>query len=108
MPAALGCLRREAIGLSYDVTFEASHHGPFLTAPTFYIEQGSTETEWADLGASRAIARVLLAIEPLDAPIAIGLGGGHYVPRHTDLALLRRIAFGHLSRRMRSKGRPRR
>src|SRR3989454_1535080 len=32
----------------------------------------------------------------LDAPIAIGLGGGHYVPRHTDLALLRRIAFGHL------------
>jgi len=96
MTAALRGLRREARGLSYDVTFEATHHGPFLTAPTFYIEQGSTETEWADLAASRAIARVLLAIEPLDAPIAIGLGGGHYVPRHTDLALQRRIAFGHL------------
>jgi len=78
------------------VTFEATHHGPYLTTPTFYIEQGSTEREWADLAASRAIARVLLALEPVDAPIAIGLGGGHYVPRHTDLALERRIAFGHL------------
>ena len=96
MTAALRGLRREAKGLPYNVTFEATHHGPYLTAPTFYIEQGSTEKEWADLAASRAIARVLLALEPLDAPIAIGLGGGHYVPRHTDLALLRRIAFGHL------------
>src|SRR2546427_1525068 len=96
MTAALRGLRREATGLAYEVTFQATHHGPYLTAPTFYIEQGSTETEWADLAASRAIARVLLAIEPLDAPIAIGLGGGHYVPRHTDLALQRRIAFGHL------------
>lgn len=96
MTAALRGLRREAKGLSYDVTFEATHHGPYLAAPTFYIEQGSTETEWADRAASLAIARVLLALEPIEAPIAIGLGGGHYVPRHTDLALQRRIAFGHL------------
>ena len=96
MTAALKGLRREAKGLSYDVTFEATHHGPYLTAPTFYIEQGSTETEWADLAASRTIARVLLALKPIDAPIAIGVGGGHYVPRHTDLALQRQIAFGHL------------
>ncbi len=96
MTAALRGLRKEAKGLAYDVTFEATHHGPYLTAPTFYIEQGSTETEWRDSAASRAIARVLLALEPADAPIAIGLGGGHYVPRHTDLALERRIAFGHL------------
>src|SRR5256712_8773372 len=96
MTAALPGLRKEAKGLAYDVTFEATHHGPYLTTPTFYIQQGSTEREWADLAASRAIARVLLALEPVDAPIAIGLGGGHYVPRHTDLALERRIAFGHL------------
>ena len=96
MTAALKGLRREAKGLSYEVTFEATHHGPYLAAPTFYIEQGSTETEWADIAASQAIARVLLELEPIDAPIAIGLGGGHYVPRHTDLALQRRIAFGHL------------
>jgi len=96
MTAALRGLRRESAGLAYEVTFEATHHGPFLTAPTFYIEQGSTEAEWGDRNASEAIARTLLALQPLDAPIGIGLGGGHYVPRHTDLALGRRIAFGHL------------
>ena len=96
MTAALRGLRRESAGLAYEVTFEATHHGPYLTAPTFYIEQGSTETEWKDQRASRAVARTLLGLRPVDAPVAIGLGGGHYVPRHTDLALQRRIAFGHL------------
>lgn len=96
MTAALRALRREARGLAFDVTFEATHHGPYLEAPTFYIEQGSTEREWADLEAARAIGRVLLNLEPLDAPIAVGLGGGHYMPRQTDVALTRRIAFGHL------------
>lgn len=96
MTAALRALRREAAGLRYNVTFEATHHGPYLATPTFYIEQGSTEREWADREAARAIARTLLGLEPVDAPIAIGVGGGHYVPRHTDVALERRVAFGHL------------
>lgn len=96
MTAALRRLSREAAGLAYTVTFEATHHGPRLDAPTFYIEQGSTEKEWRDREASRAIARALVDLEPLDAPVAIGLGGGHYVPRHTDLARERRVAFGHL------------
>ena len=96
MTAALRALRREAAGLRYNVTFEATHHGPYLATPTFYIEQGSTEREWADREAARAIARTLLGLEPVDARIAIGVGGGHYVPRHTDVALERRVAFGHL------------
>ena len=96
MTAALRRLRTEASGLSYQVTFEATHHGPYLETPTFYIEQGSTEREWADPEASKAIARTLLGIEPLDVPVAVGIGGGHYAPRHTDLVMARRIAFGHL------------
>jgi len=96
MTAALRGLRPAGRALGYEVTFEATHHGPYLTSPTFFIEQGSTEREWVDREASRAIARALLDLRPLDVPIAIGLGGGHYVPRHTDVALRRRIAFGHL------------
>ncbi len=96
MTAALRRLRREAQGLAYAVTFEATHHGPYLESPTFYIEQGSTEKEWADREAASAIARALLDLEPVDAPVGIGLGGGHYVPRHSDVAFGRRIAFGHL------------
>ena len=96
MTAALRRLRLEARDLPYAVTYEATHHGPFLEAPTFYIEQGSTEKEWDDTQASAAIARTLLDLTPVEAPSAIGLGGGHYVPRHTDVAVARRIAFGHL------------
>ncbi len=96
MTAALRGLRAEAAGLPYAVTYEATHHGPYLETPTFYIEQGSSETEWADPGAAAAIARTLLVLSPVDAPVAVGLGGGHYVPRHTDVALARRVAFGHL------------
>jgi D-aminoacyl-tRNA deacylase len=96
MTAALRALRQEARDLPFEVTFEATHHGPYLEASTFYIEQGSTEREWSDPKAAHAIARVLLSLAPLDAPIAIGIGGGHYMPRHTSVALTRRIAFGHL------------
>ncbi len=96
MTAALRRLARAAEGLPYEVTFEATHHGPYLEAPTFYIEQGSTEKEWRDPEAARAIARTLLGLRPLEAPSAIGLGGGHYAPRHTDVALARQVAFGHL------------
>lgn len=96
MTAALRRLRVEARDLPYEVTFESTHHGPYLETPTFYIEQGSTETEWTDPAAAAAIARSLLDLEPVDAPIAVGLGGGHYAPRHTDVAMARRVAFGHL------------
>ena len=96
MTAALRRLRVEARGLPYEVTFEATHHGPYLETPTFYIEQGSTEREWTDPQASAAIARTLLDLETVDAPVAVGLGGGHYAPRHTDVAVARRVAFGHL------------
>lgn len=96
MTAALRRLRREASALPYQVTFEATHHGPYLESPTFYIEQGSTEKEWTDPEASAAIARALLGLEAADAPVAVGFGGGHYAPRHTDVAVARAISFGHL------------
>ncbi len=106
MTAALRRLRVEARELRYQVTFEATHHGPYLEAPTFYIEQGSTETEWSDPRAAAAIARALVDLEPLDVPVALGLGGGHYAPRHTDVAVARRVAFGHLLPSHALEGRP--
>ena len=32
----------------YSVSFEVTHHGPFVNAPTMYIEIGSDETHWGD------------------------------------------------------------
>ena len=32
----------------FDVTLEATHHGPLLSIPTMYVEIGSSSTEWSD------------------------------------------------------------
>ena len=96
MTDVLRGIRREATGLPYEVTFEATHHGPSLESPAFFIEAGSTEREWGDRAAAEALMRAILSATRSSSPIAIGVGGGHYVPRLTDVALSRDVAFGHL------------
>ncbi len=96
MTDALRRLAAEARGLGYAVTFEATHHGPYLETPTFYIEVGTRPEAWADPRAAAAIARTVLAATDPGDPVAIGVGGGHYVPRMVDVALARRVSFGHM------------
>jgi D-tyrosyl-tRNA(Tyr) deacylase len=96
MTETLRAVRREAEGLPYAVTFEATHHGPVLESPAFFLEAGSTEKEWRDVRAAEALMRALLAVEPRTSDVAVGVGGGHYVPRLTDVAFARDVAFGHL------------
>jgi D-aminoacyl-tRNA deacylase len=33
---------------------------------------------------------------PNDIPVLLGIGGGHYAPRFTDIALEKKAAFGHM------------
>jgi D-aminoacyl-tRNA deacylase len=98
MTEALRILRRKAreADLPYDVSFEVTHHGPFLNTPTFFIEIGSLEEQWRDERAGEIIAETILESGNTDYPVAIGAGGGHYAPRLTDVALARKISFGHM------------
>jgi D-tyrosyl-tRNA(Tyr) deacylase len=96
MHSALQGLYDHASMLDYDVCYEVTHHGPFLATPTFFIETGSTEREWRDMAACEAVAAALLNMHGDAAETAIGLGGGHYAPRFTDLALKEDVAFGHM------------
>lgn len=96
MTQALRGLKERSVGLEYAVSFEATHHGPYLETPAFYVEVGSDEPAWTDNAATSAIAAVLAEVAPEEYPVAVGLGGGHYVPRITDTALTRRVSFGHL------------
>lgn len=93
---ALRLLNANAKGLGYSISFEATHHGPWLETPHFFIEIGSTEQEWREDEPAMAIARTVLSLQETDYPIAVGVGGGHYAPRHTDVALTRRVSFGHI------------
>ena len=86
----------------FSVSYEVTHHGPFLETPSFFIEIGSSEEEWGNTDAGRIIASVILELEDVkgnEDVVAIGIGGGHYAPRFTELALSRRISFGHMAPR---------
>jgi D-aminoacyl-tRNA deacylase len=96
MTQAVRILRDKARELDYSVSFEATHHGPFLETPTFFIEIGSQESSWRDEEAGRVIAETIIETHVTYYPAAIGVGGGHYVPRITDVALDRKVSFGHI------------
>ena len=87
----------------FELTIETTHHGPCLSTPTMFIEIGSSETHWGRVDAAEAWADVMEiglgldggegvgkwdSIPPEDRgaeKVMIGIGGGHYAPRHTDV-----------------------
>ena len=97
MAATLRELAEEARALGLPATFEATHHGPELGLPAFFVEVALPEgTEPSDAEVS-LLARAIRAAapDPRDR-VALAVGGGHYAPRFTDLARDRRWAFGHI------------
>jgi D-aminoacyl-tRNA deacylase len=91
--------------LKYQVCYEVTHHGPFLKIPTLFVEVGSTEIQWQQKEPAFIIASSLLELLakyhyeeefPNDIPVLLGIGGGHYAPRFTEVALAKKIAFGHM------------
>ncbi len=96
MTQTLRLLKERAGDYPHAVTFEATHHGPHLESPAFFVELGSTPSQWEAKGPATVVADTLLALRPAEHPILLGVGGGHYVPRMTDVALGHRVSFGHL------------
>lgn len=97
MAAALRLLDVGAAPLGWEATYEATHHGPAVDLPAFFIEIGYGELSRPPTEAVHLLADIIprLRGDPADR-IALGVGGGHYVPHFTDLALHRRWSFGHL------------
>ena len=99
-PSFLGGLLRalssSAKGLPFEVSYEVTHHGPFLEVPTTYVEIGSDETKWGNVDAAIAMAEALLNWTPAEGPTVVGIGGGHYAPRFTEVTLAKRVRFGHM------------
>lgn len=89
----------------YEITMEATHHGPFTTTPSIFVEVGSTEEEWQDANNGKIIANIVLnAIAQYiqhqhkrDKPtFAIGIGGPHYCNNFNKLSLRKNYAFSHI------------
>lgn len=83
--------------VGWSATFEATHHGPSVDAPAFFVEIGYGTATDPPPDAVRVLAHAIPRLEAdPDDRVAVGVGGGHYVPHFTELALRRRWAFGHL------------
>lgn len=81
----------------YNICFEATHHGPYLKTPAVFLEIGSDESCWGRKDAAEIQCQVLSDVrETNDYPNVIGIGGGHYAPRFTELALSCKVNFGHM------------
>jgi D-aminoacyl-tRNA deacylase len=91
--------RREST-LPHSVTYEATHHGPFMRLPSLFVEIGSNEAWYSDVEGARVVARAMQDVlggeGRTDGPVLVGVGGGHYAPRHTDVALEGKADYGHL------------
>jgi len=97
MQAILRELRRRAPP-GYGVSYEVTHHGPTeLGTPSFFVEIGSTASEWADPRAGRAAAESIIAAHPGNCINLAGFGGNHYAARQTEIACTSRGAFGHIA-----------
>lgn len=91
----------------YDLTLEATHHGPLLSRPTLYIEIGSTPERWLDGNAAAVWADAISFCLGLSGKeqvglwegrgdVMVGLGGGHYAPRHRAVISQSEVWVGHI------------
>jgi D-aminoacyl-tRNA deacylase len=83
---------------SYNITLEATHHGPTaLQSPLLFVELGTTEREWSDQRTAETIAKALivsLESEKKYEKCAVGIGGTHYPEKLNKILLQTEIAIG--------------
>ena len=83
----------------YEITLEATHHGPFMEKSSIFCEIGSTQDEWQDTLNGEIMAKTIMAA--LNNPsnkykIAIGMGGPHYCNNFNKVVLRSDIAISHV------------
>ncbi|KAI4379201.1 hypothetical protein MLD38_005528 [Melastoma candidum] len=94
----------------FEITLEGTHHGPETNKPAMFLEIGSTDEYWKRPDAAQVIAQLVWeglglggtppignwSSETKNKKVLLGLGGGHYAPRHMDIVLKDGVWVGHL------------
>jgi len=84
----------------YEVSLEATHHGPTRPRkPLVFIEVGSDPERWRDPRAQEAMARAVLEVLEEgfeDCEPAVGFGETHYPGRMTQIHLDGDYCLGHI------------
>jgi D-aminoacyl-tRNA deacylase len=75
----------------YEVTIEATHHGPTsLRRPVLFVELGSTERQWGDAHAAGVISDALMASLATGKSwdkVGLAFGGTHYPQKFNKVIL---------------------
>jgi D-aminoacyl-tRNA deacylase len=83
----------------YELTMEATHHGPYVEKPSLFVEIGSTEQEWNNPRNGEIIAKTImksLESEESECKTAIGIGGPHYCNNFNKAVLRSKVALSHI------------
>lgn len=96
MSASMRYLKENFKGDNFEITFEATHHGPSLNMMNYYIEIGTTEKQWTDAAALEAVRGAIFDREDRNFDTFVGVGGGHYMPKITEYFLKNDINMGHM------------
>jgi len=98
--ALLELARQKArLSLSYEVSYECTHHGPSLDVPAMFVELGSSPAQWKDQSAAEAVAHAAMASISKTTTswmAVVGIGGPHYNEKFTRFAVEGFYAFGHI------------
>ncbi len=82
-----------------DLKYEATHHGPLLKTPSFFVEVGGLEKipNFDDVcfGVAKSVVDINRSKREYNK-IVIGIGGGHYPIKFTKLALEEGYGFSHI------------
>ncbi len=86
---------------NFDLTLEATHHGPVMSLPTMYVEIGSSVKEWTDPKLAGIWAEIIIENLSGKSPDPnkrwmVCIGGGHYAPRHRDILTRSNELVGHI------------
>lgn len=98
----LGILQRiNRIGAEIQKTYEATHHGPLLKTPSFFVELGGDDKTVQNKALAQMLADVVydavISKEDVEyGKIAIGIGSTHYPSKFNRLAIDGKYAFSHI------------
>ena len=94
--AILRSIKEVYKGDKYNITLEATHHGPRSSSRIVFAEIGTGPENWNDPEALGALAKGLSSFSAMDYPNYVAAGGGHYAPKFTDAVLSLKINIGHI------------
>ena len=83
----------------FEVSFEATHHGPTTDFPSMFIEVGSSPKNWKNLSACKIIAdtiKFIILKKEYKGESAIGFGGQHYPKLFSKMCIEEKYNFGHI------------